>query len=439
MKELNLQEVIDKGNGICKTCGHMHQALVKDVIIESGAINKIVPMLRKYNGTKPFILCDKNTYKACAKDVAALLDKENIPYVLYMMDIDRCEPDEKAIGSVFAHYDKSTDFIMSVGSGVLNDLGKILANVTNKTYMIVGTAPSMDGYASCTSSIIRDGLKYSLPSKSPEIVIGDLDVLCASPMRMIQAGIGDLLAKIVSIREWQIANIIVGEYYCHEIADLVNQALDICLENLDGVLLRDKKAIKAVMDGMVLAGISANFALSTRPVSGLEHYYSHIIDMRGVEFKTYTDFHGIQVGVGTASACYRYEKLRGYKIDKEKALAYARNFDVEKWNSFLREHLGKGAEAMIALEKKEGKYDVLKHEKRLEVIISNWDKISKIISSFPTGDEIRVILKRIDAPSSFEDLGFTKEDERNCFLMSKDIRDKYVGSRLFWDLGIIDE
>ena len=35
-------------------------------------------------------------------------------------------------------------------------------------------------------------------------------------------------------------------------------------------------------------------------------------------------------------------------------------------------------------------------------------------------------------------LGLTREDTLNAFIYSADIRDKYVLSRLFWDLGITD-
>ena len=46
------------------------------------------------------------------------------------------------------HFDTECDFIIAVGSGTLNDIGKVLASITDKPYMIVGTAPSMDGFAS---------------------------------------------------------------------------------------------------------------------------------------------------------------------------------------------------------------------------------------------------------------------------------------------------
>ena len=74
------------------------------------------------------------------------------------------------------HFDSSCDLVIGVGSGVINDVNKILSNVSHSTYFIVATAPSMDGYASATSSMSRDGLKILLPSKCADIIIGDIDI-----------------------------------------------------------------------------------------------------------------------------------------------------------------------------------------------------------------------------------------------------------------------
>lgn len=424
----------------CPACGNIHRAGVYDVCIERGALNKVSEYVRKYNGTKAFLLADKNTWEVAGKTVEKLLIDSGIGVSVYVLNTPRAEPDEYAIGSVATHMETSCDIFVSVGSGVINDLGKVIANLCSLPYIIVATAPSMDGYASGLSSVIRDGLKYSLKSKGAEVIIGDLDILCQAPMRMIQAGVGDLFAKFISICEWRISALINGEYFCEEIATLVNRVLQNCVDNLEGIAKRDPEAIRTVMDGMVLAGISMNYATISRPASGMEHYISHIFDMRGVEFGTPIDLHGIQCGIATVTALRLYEKiLQIDKPNKEKALAYAKSFNYETWKKILRKQLGKSAEAMIEIEAKEQKYDVERHKKRLEIIIEKWDEIRAIISKLPTANEVVEMLQSIGAPTSFEEIGFTKKEEQNAIRMSKDIRDKYVGSRLLWDLGLLEE
>ena len=135
-----------------------------------------------------------------------------------------------------------------------------------------------------------------------------------------------------------------------------------------------------------------------------------------------------------------YEKLKDVTPDREKAIAYVKNFDNEKWNSELRAFLGKGAESMIALEAKEGKYNAEKHAKRLDVIIENWDNILKIVNEeVPSASEIEKILDTIGAPKSVKEIGIDESILPMTVKAAKDIRDKYVLPRLLWDLGILDE
>ena len=199
----------------------------------------------------------------------------------------------------------------------------------------------------------------------------------------------------------------------------------------------DGNAAAKVTEGLVISGLAMNYAGISRPASGMEHYISHILDMRALAFGTPSDLHGIQCGIATLAVIREYEKLLRIEPDREKALAHARNFDLSAWNAHLRERLGEGAEAMIRLEVKEGKYDPAKHALRLERIIGNWRRIREIAGELPPSAELEAYMKKIGHPTSFAEIGVSQEDEREAFLTAKDIRDKYVLGRLLWDLGLL--
>ena len=76
---------------------------------------------------------------------------------------------------------------------------------------------------------------------------------------------------------------------------------------------------------------------------------------------------------------------------------------------------------------------------RLDKIINGWDKIIAIINEEIPLDKALEAINVIGAPSSGEQLGKTSEIMAKSFVFSKDIRDKYVVSRLAFDLGVIDE
>ena len=139
--------------------------------------------------------------------------------------------------------------------------------------------------------------------------------------------------------------------------------------------------------------------------------------------------------------CYTMEKdRRGITPDREKALAWVSSFDREAWNGTLRSMLGKGAESMIALEKKEKKYDDQAHADRLERILALWPRILEIAAEeIPPVQTLEALYEKLSLPRTLGEIGQDDAMLPTVLRCTKDIRDKYVLSRLVWDLGIEKE
>lgn len=424
----------------CPECGKAHLKDIKAIFSGKDALGKIPEALELLGTKKAFLLADVNTFPLAGERIKAILSDKGIACSEYVFTSKHLEPDEKAVGSAIMHYDYACDTVIALGSGVINDIGKMLSATAGASYVIVATAPSMDGYASATSSMSRDGLKVSIPSKCADVIIGDTDLLKTAPENMLKAGIGDMLAKYISICEWRIAHLITGEYYCETIAELIRGALKKCTDNAGGLLAREDEAIEAVFEGLVIGGLAMSYAGVSRPASGVEHYLSHIWDMRALEFGTKADLHGIQCAIGTRVSARLYEEIKKVRPDRERALKYSGDFDFAAWSTELRKFLGAGAEAMIALEAKEGKYDTEKHAARLEIIIDKYDEILSIIrEEIPSTAELERIFDVISLPKTVSEIGIDEALLPMTFKASKDIRDKYVLPRLAFDLGILDE
>lgn len=422
------------------SCGKNHLSDIKNILIGKNTIEKLPEEIKEFNAKKVFLLTDTNAYNAAGERVINVLSNAGIPYSKYIFKEAKLEPDEFSVGSAIMHYDHSCDIVVGIGSGVINDISKVLSNTSNKPYIIVATAPSMDGYASSTSSMSMDGLKVSLSSKCADVIIGDTNILKNAPVNMLKAGLGDMLAKYISICEWRISNLITGEYYCEVISNLVRTALKKCVDNAEGLLERDDASVELVFEGLVVCGIAMAYAGISRPASGVEHYFSHIWDMRGLEFGIDTDLHGIQCAYGTYLSVKLYEQIKKIIPNKQKGLDYAKSFDFEKWSNELKTFLGSGSDVMIAQEEKEQKYNADKHKKRLDIIIEKWNDILDIINSeLPDFVQLKDLYEKIDLPDKSEKIGVNSEILSMTFKSTEDIRDKYVLSRLAWDLGIIDE
>ena len=92
-----------------------------------------------------------------------------------------------------------------------------------------------------------------------------------------------------------------------------------------------------------------------------------------------------------------------------------------------------------ALEEKEGKYDPAKHATRLSVILDRWEELVSIIEELPSAAEVENILRSVGCPLTVEEIGLESALLPMTLKASKDIRDKYVLSRLLWDLGLLDD
>ena len=95
---------------------------------------------------------------------------------------------------------------------------------------------------------------------------------------------------------------------------------------------------------------------------------------------------------------------------------------------------------MIEQEVRERKYDVSSHPSRLEKILCNWDVILGIVEQeIPHLSELEAILDGVGLPKTLSALGTDDSMLPQIFAATKDIRDKYVLSRLCWDLGELEE
>ena len=426
-------------NGRPCGCGREHR-FASRVVSGMGVLEKLPEEVRLLGGSKVFLLSDRNTWSVAGERAAAVLAGAGIAVTAFSFPEDQPEPDEHSVGAAVMHMDASCDLVVAVGSGVVNDIGKILSALSRLPYIIVATAPSMDGYASATSSMNRSGLKISLPSRCADTIIGDGEILCQAPMKLLRSGIGDMLAKYISICEWRIAHLLLGEYYCEEVAALIRDAVAQCVDHADGLLQRKPEAVMAVFEGLIIGGVAMNYAGLSRPASGVEHYISHVLDMRDVEFGTGAELHGIQCAMGTYLAAGLYEKLKTITPDREKGLHFAKGFDGEAWNCVLRDMLGKGAESMIELEKKERKYDADRHEERLEKLLALWPRILAIVEQeIPSVAFFDSLYQKLSLPKTLADIGQDEKLLPTVLRCTKDIRDKYVLSRLVWDLGLEEE
>ena len=441
LSEMTLEE-LTAPEGIPCSCGKVHRCGLSWFRTGAGVIRLLPEALKALNCRHPFVVADRNTQKAAGERVAEILDAEGIPHTDYLFPMEgKIEPDEYAVGSLTMAFDPSCDGILAVGSGVINDCCKVLAHACRLPSMVVCTAPSMDGYCSNSASMIENHIKVSLYNACPRAILADTDILKTAPDRMLQAGLGDMLAKYVSVCEWRIAHLIHGDPYCEEIAGMVRASLKKIVDHAPGLMRREDAALEAVIEGLVISGMSMAFAEISRPASGLEHYFSHLWEMQALQRGVPSDLHGIQVGVGTLLTLWIYENVLNMdRPDAEKARKMMTGFSREKWERSMNAIFGPMTPSILAIEDRVGKNTAKTQEEHLERILNNWEAIRRIIrEELPSRETVRRLMADCGMPLTPKDLGISREDTVAALKGSREIRDKYLTSSLLWDLGLLGE
>ena len=437
--QMSLKELIRPEGFDCE-CGRHHVCALQYLKIGRGAVESVPEMLAAMGKKRPFVVCDQNTYEVAGRRVCEILDRAGVEHGLYVIPGKRISPAEWEVGSALMHYDPRCDMLLGVGSGVVNDTCKVLAHAIGVPSAIVGTAPPMDGYASNSSSMEVNHVKVSLYNHAPVGILLDSEILAQAPMRMLWAGLGDMVAKYIAVCEWRISHIVTGEFYCESIAQMMRSALKKIVDASDGITKRDPDAIQSIAEGLVVAGMAMAYAEISRPASGLEHYFSHMWEMMALERGVPYDLHGIQVGVGTVLSMKLYRKIRQIQPDRAKAEAHMKAFSRADWEAQVRRIFGKTADEIIAIEDKTHKNDPARHAKRLDNLVNHWDEILKIIDEeLPDYDALYQTMAKTGMPMRPSEIDVPMDDVVNAFIGARDIRDKYLSCSFLWDLGLTDE
>lgn len=294
-------------------CGKSHKVDIQAIRVGSGVIQELPGILRDLGASHIFLVADNYTYEAAGRQVEQLLDQAGLAYHKRVFQTETpLVPNEYALGSVLAAMTSQDDMLLAVGSGTLNDVTKYVSARTGVPYVIAATAPSMDGYASTVAPTILDGFKTTLPAVYPAAIVADVDILKDAPMPMLTAGFGDIIGKFTSLADWRLSHQLNGEYYCPEVAGVIEAAVEPCAANAQALAQREPQAIQAVTEALILSGLAMGMVGVSRPASGAEHQMAHYWEMDALRRGEEHPLHGNAVGVGTVLAASLYEMAAEY-------------------------------------------------------------------------------------------------------------------------------
>lgn len=415
-----------------------------DIYIGKGILKNTSSYVQKRNlGKKCLIVADDNTYRAAGKELAEILQQSNIEtYVclLYNRENERIEADELAVGQVMMSLEPEPDFLIACGSGVINDITRFVSFITKKPFISVGTAASMDGYTSVTSPMIFDRKKVHRHGSAPKILVLDTEILKNAPTELTIAGFGDVYGKNIAKADWLISSITTGEEVDEQALSLITQALAKLTDNVDEIRNATDEGLKAIIEGLILAGITIFTTGQTRAVASVEHNQGHIWETRMLEAGKPYALHGTAVGCSTGYYLRMYEYFKELNIsnlDKEKAKNRILNRDC-----FRKQIVNCFGEDFLSVLEKSNKCLNLSEEdfeNHYNSIVKNWDKILKVLDFLPSWDEYKKIYEKFGQTIYAEEIGIPSDLLRYTLPYSTFYRDRYDFVFVMNILGVVED
>ncbi|MBQ7037392.1 MAG: sn-glycerol-1-phosphate dehydrogenase [Clostridia bacterium] len=408
-------------NGVKCACGKEHHCSIEKVYIESGAIKRLTQLCGAYNNI--LLVADGNTFSVAGDEVEKALTGKNLDKVIFSGE-KLLIPDETAIEEVKKKTSEA-DLIIGIGSGVIQDLCKCVSFYSQTPYMIVATAPSMDGYASDGAAMILGGMKETVKAGLPKAIIADTDVLKNAPMEMIKAGYGDIVGKYSALCDWKLSATVTGEYFCQYIYDTTFQMIENTLKIAKGLLKRDEESIKILTEALMVVGIMMSFAGSSRPASGSEHHFSHFFEIVGIINDEAYLSHGIDVAYSTVITAKLREKI--VKSDFPDTIY---RLSEEEYKDKMNGIYKSVAEGCIKLQNKTGHYS----ENRIQIYKQKEKEIKNILSQTPSAADIEQILSVVGLDMKEFYRLYDEKKIQDAILYAKDLKDRYTVLWLYYDL-----
>ena len=212
---------------------------------------------------------------------------------------------------------KKNSAVLSVGSGTVTDITKHACylyqqeqGTSSLPFVVYQTANSVSAYTSNMAPTFIDGVKRTLPSRYPDLLICDLETLRDAPRSMTVAGVGDLLAAFSSYADWWLAYRLGLDKSYTQFAQILMGPLDeIFLEHAEGLRSGSLESTAILAKLITLGGIAMSLSHATAPLSGYEHVISHVLDLIAEQKQQPLAQHGTQVALATVLTTASYQVL----------------------------------------------------------------------------------------------------------------------------------
>ncbi|MEM3326308.1 MAG: iron-containing alcohol dehydrogenase, partial [Thermoproteus sp.] len=261
------------------------------VVFGPGAALKLGDILAKLGVRRIAVITGPSASRRIADSILAQLD--GIEYTVFSEDDIKLRVEQ--------------DLVVGIGGGKPIDMAKVVAYISGKPLIVIPTSASHDGIASpYISYVLNKKLsEYGKIAVSPLAILADTKIIMGAPPRLLKAGIGDLLGKAVSVRDWALAHRVKGEDYSEYAAILAKASYNLVAKNAAKISgFRREEDVRTLVKSLIGCGVAMGIARSSRPCSGSEHLFAHAVELYAEETGLKDIIHGELVALGAIIMAY---------------------------------------------------------------------------------------------------------------------------------------
>ena len=372
---------------------------LRAIVRGGGAVETLAEVLRSLgiaDDSAVTVLSDTTPKKYVHGDVLdvvinALADDHRVDVEhLEATSLDGVLADEETVsGAVNRVRSRVPDVLVSVGSGTVTDIAKVVAGELGIAHVVVQTAASVNGFTDDQSVLLINGAKRTTPSHWPDVLIIDPLVIAASPLEMTRSGLGDQLSMFTAAADWYLANAVgFDESYSPTLVAIMRDGVDSLIESSGEVGLGDPRSVSALADCLTRGGIAMGVAGRTAPSSGLEHTVSHLLEMHADANQEPSASHGSQVGVASVFAALVWRRVQRRLVEGNVTLLESNIATRERVLDVFTHLDESGATARECWSL---------YERKATWIRSHIDDLARVLDDWPTHEhQVNQLLQPVD-------------------------------------------
>ncbi|MCJ7571361.1 MAG: NAD(P)-dependent glycerol-1-phosphate dehydrogenase [Candidatus Thermoplasmatota archaeon] len=279
----------------------------REIIIGHNATQQIAELCNRIgSGDNVLVVDDKKTKKLSGDEIRKILSKANYN----VKEVVVSAPTVNEVNYVINYSSKNNiKLLLGVGGGSVIDVTKLAAYELKKPFVSVPTSAAHDGIASPRASLKHSKGAVSKTAVSPLAVLADTKIIMKAPYKMLASGCADVISNISAVMDWELAHRLKGEEFSTHGAVLARTAAEMLIQNVDDIRPASEESVWLGVKAMIVSGVAMSVAGNTRPASGAEHMFSHMLDhlgpgilLKGRRYKK--PLHGEQCGVGAIMMIY---------------------------------------------------------------------------------------------------------------------------------------